>query len=118
MGRIINRNLYLETVPSFNRRLILTAGLYFSRPLKIASRGFYYQFWGVKNSRMYSEKDQSCGALSAVCERDASSMGGADSHARPVQQLYERAAGYGCPVHSLPVRRGDAPVTLFLRGPL
>ena len=55
MGKIVNRILYLDTVPSFNRCLTMTVELCQSCLLEVAFRGFYYQYWGVKNSWIYSE---------------------------------------------------------------
>ena len=43
MGKIVNRILYLDTVPSFNRCLTMTVELCQSCLLEVAFRGFYYQ---------------------------------------------------------------------------
>ena len=48
MGKIVNRILFLDTVPSFNRCLTMTVELCQSCLLEVAFRGFYYQYWGVK----------------------------------------------------------------------
>ena len=42
MGKIVNRILYLDTVPSLNRCLTMTVELCQSCLLEVAFRGFYY----------------------------------------------------------------------------